>query len=250
MNRPLKLSLAVALALASSQAFGLGLGPIEVKSKMNEPLSADIVVLEGSPDETTGLRAQLAGAEDMKRVGVDSSGLTVPLDFTVMPGPKGRTVIHVTSTEPIRDPYISFLIEVNWGKGKLLREYNVLLDPPVVAPVIATRAVAAPIREPERAAPKPAAPPPEAKPAPAPSRAAAGGEAGARGRQAGRPNPKPNRNPNPSRSQSPSRSRLLRHPHRLRQHLRRPPLPVSTDRWPRAKPCGRSPTAPSPRTRA
>ena len=50
MNRPLKLSLAVALAAASSQAFGLGLGPIEVKSKMNEPLSADIVTQTGNFD--------------------------------------------------------------------------------------------------------------------------------------------------------------------------------------------------------
>src|SRR5436190_18786806 len=168
MNRPLKLSLAVALALASSHASALGLGPIEVKSKMNEPLSADIAVLEGGSDEMSNLKAQLAGAEDMKRVGVDSSSLTVPLDFSVMQGPKGRTVIHVTSSEPIRDPFVSFLVEVNWGKGKLLREYNVLLDPPVTAPVIATRAVAAPAKEPERVAAKPATPA-EPKPAQLPA---------------------------------------------------------------------------------
>jgi pilus assembly protein FimV len=50
----------------------------------------------------------------------------------------------------VRDPLLSFLVEVNWSKGRMLREYNVLLDPPVVAPAIATRAVTTPVREPER----------------------------------------------------------------------------------------------------
>ena len=70
MNRPLKLSLAVALALGSSHAFALGLGPIEVKSKMNEPLSADIAVLEGSPDETVDLKARLASTSRGPRIGL------------------------------------------------------------------------------------------------------------------------------------------------------------------------------------
>ena len=36
----------------------------------------------------------------------------------------------MTSEFPIREPFLNFLIEVNWPKGRLLREYTVLLDPP------------------------------------------------------------------------------------------------------------------------
>jgi pilus assembly protein FimV len=40
----------------------------------------------------------------------------------------------VTSKEPVQDSYLDFLVEANWPKGRLLREYTVLLDPPVTAP--------------------------------------------------------------------------------------------------------------------
>jgi len=165
MNRSLKLSLAIAMALGSANALALGLGPIEVKSKMNEPLVAEIVVTDSGDGDVAGLQAKLASAEDMARVGADSSGLSVPLDFTIAVGAKGKTVIRVTSAEAVRDPFLSFLLDVNWGKGRLLREYNVLLDPPVTAPsIVGTRAVAAPVKEPERTPAKPT-PPAETRPA-------------------------------------------------------------------------------------
>jgi pilus assembly protein FimV len=172
MNRPLKLSLAVALALVSGQAFALGLGPIVVKSKLNEPLVAEIAINDTGTEEATTLNAALASADAMKKVGFDTSSLAVPLDFTVTES-NGRRVIRVTSRDAVRDPLLSFLVEVNWSKGRMLREYNVLLDPPIVAPAIAgSRAVTTPVREPERAPTKPAAAPP-AKPTPAAPVAAA-----------------------------------------------------------------------------
>ena len=159
MNRPLKLSLAVALALAfTGQASALGLGPIVVKSKLNEPLVAEIAINDTGADDAATLNAALASAEAMKKVGFDTSSLSVPLDFMVVES-NGRRVIKVTSRDAVRDPLLSFLVEVNWSKGRMLREYNVLLDPPVVAPAIATRAVTTPVREPERAPTKPAATP-------------------------------------------------------------------------------------------
>ena len=100
LNRPLKLSLAVALALGSSQAFALGLGVIDVKSKMNEPLFAEIPVVAATADEAQALRVKLAGAEDFKRVGLDVSGLSVPLEFTVSSDSEGQPVIVVTSSDP------------------------------------------------------------------------------------------------------------------------------------------------------
>ncbi|MCD8513339.1 MAG: hypothetical protein LRY63_08350 [Nitrincola sp.] len=37
----------------------------------------------------------------------------------------------MTSTEPVREPFLNFLVEVNWPNGRLVREYTVLLDPPL-----------------------------------------------------------------------------------------------------------------------
>lgn len=199
MKGSLKLSLAVALALAGSEALALGLGMIQVRSGLNEPLNAEIPVT-GGPDETASLSVSLAAAADFERVGLSRSRVQVPLEFTVAAGARGA-VIKVTSKEPVRDPFLDFLIEVNWAKGKLLREYTVLLDPPTMAPAIkGSRASTAPIKDtattaaPSQSlpaakpgkAPRPtrpaepvaSTPPPSAPPAEKPSRAGASAGAG------------------------------------------------------------------------
>ena len=154
MKHPMKLSLAIALALGSPAAWALGLGGITVKSGLNEPLVAEIVINEAMPGEADGVTASLASAEDFARVGLDLSGVSVPLAFDVVKDREGRAIIQVSSESPVREPFLSFLVQVSWSKGRLLREYTVLLDPPVVAPaVIGTRTVVEPVRE---AAPAPA----------------------------------------------------------------------------------------------
>lgn len=146
MKRPLILPLAIALALGGTHALALGLGPVHVKSKLNQPLDAEIPVIQGSAGEAEGLLVNLAAAEDFDRVGINRARLTVPLEFSLVKGANGSMVIKVTSKEAVRDSYLDFLVEANWPKGRLLREYTVLLDPPLMAPAshaAATAAVAA-----------------------------------------------------------------------------------------------------------
>ena len=137
MKRQLQLPLAIALALGATNVLALGLGPVHVKSRLNQPLDAEIPVIEGTAHDADGLLVALAGAEEFERVGLSRSRLSVPLEFTVVKGAQGALVIKVTSKEPVRSTYLDFLVEANWTKGRLLREYTVLLDPPVTAPVTA-----------------------------------------------------------------------------------------------------------------
>jgi pilus assembly protein FimV len=184
MKRPLQLPLAIALALGGTNALALGLGPVHVKSKLNQPLDAEIPVIQGTAGEAEGLLVNLAAAEDFERVGVNRSHLGVPLDFALVKGSNGEMVIKVTSKEAVHDSYLDFLVEANWPKGRLLREYTVLLDPPVTAPArgaATTSAVAAapsPVTVKKHEAPAVSTPPPpaatprataKATPAPAPA---------------------------------------------------------------------------------
>jgi pilus assembly protein FimV len=172
MKRSLKLSLAVSLSLASPSLFALGLGSIEVRSGLNEPLVAEIPVIEAFPGEAEGLKARLATAEDFRRVGLDQRGVSVALGFEVVRSTEGRTAIRVTSDDAVREPFVSFLVEASWANGRLLREYSLLLDPPVVAPaVLSTRAepVVQPIAETAPSEPESLAQPaPEPEPEPEP----------------------------------------------------------------------------------
>jgi pilus assembly protein FimV len=177
--RRVQLAVAIAATLAAPAVQALGLGPITVRSGLNEPLRAEIPILEASAEEAAGIQTRLASAADFARVGLSAGNVPVPLEFAVVTGANGRPAISVTSREPVREPLVSVLIEVNWPNGRLLREYNILLDPPRVAPAIsapappvarqpATTAPATP--EPEPAPAVATAPtPPAARPAPAPA---------------------------------------------------------------------------------
>lgn len=180
MNRLLPLSLAVALALGSSSALALGLGGINVKSELNAPLRAEIPVYVSTPAEAESLRVELAAAAEFARVGLDIDDISVPIQFEVGKNARGEPVILVQSSQVIREPTLTFLVEVNWSNGRFLREYSVLLEPPVTVPVstpsapssaIAPAASVQPISEPEPAAPTPISEP-EALPEPPAAEAA------------------------------------------------------------------------------
>lgn len=169
----LQMSLAVALGLVNAQAFALGLGQVEVRSRLSEPLVAEIPVI-ASAGEIDSLTVRLAPADAFARVGLDRPlSLVANLEFSVGSNKRGERVIRVTTTRPIDDPFLSFLIEAEWNGGKLVREFSVLLDPPYLAKtpnvaVQAPSAPSAPVQQPTVAQPLTPTPAPVAKPLPAP----------------------------------------------------------------------------------
>ena len=158
-----------AMLLAPSAVMGLGLGEIRLKSALNEPLSAEIDLVAATPEEVGALQAQLASAEVFQRYGLDRPAYLNSIEFRVGRGQDGRAVLLVRSSEAISEPFVSFLVDVNWTRGRLLREYTVLLDPPVMAAAgegPAPAAIAAPTSMPAPA-PVPSAQPPVAETMPA-----------------------------------------------------------------------------------
>jgi pilus assembly protein FimV len=54
-------------------------------------------------------------------------------------------VLRIKSQETVTEPFLTLLIEATWARGRLVREYTVLLDPPVFAPnAVAAAPVPAP----------------------------------------------------------------------------------------------------------
>lgn len=133
MNRTLKLPVLIALALGSAPAMALGLGHIQVKSSLDKPLLAEIPLTADYPGETKHVTVKLASAADFRRAGLNRSQLGADLHFQVVTEAGGQKVIRITTNRPVRDTYLDFLIQVSWSKGKMLREYTVLLDPSSMA---------------------------------------------------------------------------------------------------------------------
>ena len=114
---------------APLQVFALGLGELQTQSALNQPFVAELQVLRASPAELKELKVSLASDEDYARIGLERLPILNSLRFKLIK--KGSThYIRISSQQAISEPYLNFLIEVNWSRGRLLREFTVLLDPP------------------------------------------------------------------------------------------------------------------------
>jgi pilus assembly protein FimV len=177
-----KLSWLVALLAlnCSMGAYALGLGDIDLHSALNQPINADIELLSVRPEDADSIKVILGSTEDFAHAGLERPYLLNQLRFLVVAKGKGHYRIHVSSEQSIHEPFLDFLIQVTWRGGQLLREYTVLLDPPVLMPA-PVQVITAPVTRaaaPESAAvTSPAAPstaPGTAQPTPAqPSASAA-----------------------------------------------------------------------------
>ena len=179
-----RLLLGIALVLISGAALALGLGEIRVKSQPGQPLVAEIPVISTEPGELEQLQARLASPITFERVGLARpEGLVSGLNFAVAVSDEGKPVIRVTSSEPVQVAAVNFLIEVDWGQGRLVREYSALVDTPDALAAASQPIIDAPlpppadtiIREPEPIAATESAPVAAAEPVvpePAPDAAA------------------------------------------------------------------------------
>ncbi len=128
--RKLATAAAVSLALASGGVKALGLGDIEMRSALNQPMNAEIRLTSVKPGEADGMIVKLASPDAFARAGIDRTNALTELQFSVDTD-SSNPVIRITSRSPVVEPFLNFLLEVDWPSGRMVREYTVLLDPPV-----------------------------------------------------------------------------------------------------------------------
>lgn len=128
--RHLLIGLASGSALYSGLAAALGLGEITLNSALNQPLNAEIELLAVGDDmSASDIKIALAPADAFNLAGVDRLHFLNDLRFSpVLRG--ANSVVRVISNQPVREPYLNFIVELKRPGGQLLREYTVLLDPP------------------------------------------------------------------------------------------------------------------------
>lgn len=129
--RGLRFLAATLLALHCSAVFGVGLGELELKSALNQRFDAEIELTSVGDLETDEILPNLASQSDFDRVGVERNYELTDLRFNVRVREDGQYIVQVTSTRPIIEPFLNFIVEAIWPTGRILREYTVLLDPPV-----------------------------------------------------------------------------------------------------------------------
>lgn len=126
--RKLVLAMAAASALSSGMANALGLGELTLKSAQNQPLDAEIELLDVRDLKAAEVAPSLAPPEEFSKAGVAFPTYLEDLTFTPVINPNGKSVLRVTSSQPLPGPVVKFLVQVMWPQGRLLRDYSVLLD--------------------------------------------------------------------------------------------------------------------------
>ncbi|MDO4708585.1 MAG: FimV/HubP family polar landmark protein [Pseudomonadota bacterium] len=120
-----------AFVALAAPAWALGLGQLKLKSGQGQPLLAEIPVITTDPAELERLQARLASPETFLRVGLPlPDSLVSDLQFSLVRDAEGKPVIRVSSPGPVAIPMLTFLLEVDWGEGRLVREYSVLVAAP------------------------------------------------------------------------------------------------------------------------
>jgi len=130
---PTILAVAIAAALAGAvpaAADAAGLGRLTVQSALGQPLRAEVEVTSLGLDELGSLSARLASPEAFRQAGLEFNPALTALKFSIDRRPDRSAVVRITSAQPINEPFVDLMVELNWASGKFVREYTFLLDPP------------------------------------------------------------------------------------------------------------------------
>lgn len=117
--------------LHSGVVSALGLGELKLESFLNEPLSASVEMHSAAGLHQDQIKVRLATSDDFDKLGIDRAYFLTSIKFEVSVDDRGNGTIILSSEDPVLEPYLDFLIEARWPSGRLLREYTVLVDPPI-----------------------------------------------------------------------------------------------------------------------
>lgn len=118
--------------LSPTTLFALGLGELHLNSALNQPFDADIDIASATQDELNSLHVTIANDDTFRQAGLDRPEVLSSFKFSLGTS-AGHAVIKVRSDRAVSEPFINLLVDVSWTGGRVLRQYTVLLDPPVFA---------------------------------------------------------------------------------------------------------------------
>jgi pilus assembly protein FimV len=108
----------------------LQLGKIVVTSSQGQPLNAEIEMMLTPGEDLSKLQTSLASKENYESQGIERLAIHNNISVELQKNEKGLSVLKLKSTQPVPDPFLDLLIQVDSAKGRNYREYTVLLDPP------------------------------------------------------------------------------------------------------------------------
>ena len=123
--------IALSALMATPSAHAVGLGEITVNSSLNEPLAANIQIINSDGLQDNQVLVSLASAEAFERAGLSRDFFLSRLQFSLGRDSTNQRIIKITTDQPVVEPYLDFLVQLQWPEGRVMRSYTLLLDLPI-----------------------------------------------------------------------------------------------------------------------
>lgn len=120
------------MLLCPVASYGAGLGRLAIDSALGQPFNAEIDLVAVKKEEKPSLTVRLAPQEIFRQANVDYVPLLSTFKASIENRPDGQAYVKIISPQPVAEPLLNMLIELNWSSGRLLREYTVVLAPPEI----------------------------------------------------------------------------------------------------------------------
>ena len=114
--------------LVSHGLYALGIGDVQLYSSLGHKLEAEIPLKNDHGLESWEIRVSLGSKEAYDRQGIPRSYFDQYIKVSLENTLSGR-IIRIRSTEPVKEPFVNFLIHLEWPTGNLTKEVTFLVDP-------------------------------------------------------------------------------------------------------------------------
>ncbi len=107
----------------------VSIGDAQVQSYLDQPLKIEIPIANTSPKELRALDIGLAPASAFADFGYEVSPVLADFQFEIIPGPGSTALLRITTLEPVSEPLLAFMLNIETEKTAFVRGFTVLLDP-------------------------------------------------------------------------------------------------------------------------
>ncbi|MBV8679446.1 MAG: pilus assembly protein FimV [Aquitalea sp.] len=107
----------------------LGLGELSVKSRLGEPLEAEMELFGSALKETQNVRVALSASADQGLPSAEQLQMVASITHQLVKSPSGKHMLQLRSSKPMNEPVLTFRLEVGAANVHAQKRYTLLLDP-------------------------------------------------------------------------------------------------------------------------
>lgn len=127
-----RLTLLAVIACCAPAAHAVGLGSIELRSYLNEPLRADVVLRDVTSERLDSISASIASESTYEELGIARNDYLRNVDASLVLV-DGEPVVRLRGNRPLQEPLLELLVVVRDGRQLVQRSYTLFIDPPEFA---------------------------------------------------------------------------------------------------------------------